>query len=161
MLPTDKITSMSELPAGTVTFLFTDIEGSTPLWERNSQAMREALSRHNTLLQTAIQQHEGHVFQIVGDAFHAAFSLPIQALEAALDAQRLSQRTLGNGPLQVRMGIHTAGPKSGGSTFQPRSEQVAVSRLRAWWTGVDLADASAAGEHLPEDVNLEDRGSIA
>src|SRR5687767_8354102 len=100
---------MSSLPAGTVTFLFTDIEGSTPLWERNPQAMRNTLSRHNDLLQMAIQQHGGHVFQVVGDAFHAAFSIPVQALEAALAAQRslTKESWRETGSIRVRMGIHT------------------------------------------------------
>ena len=100
---------ISGLPAGTVTFLFTDIEGSTPLWERNPRGMREALDRHNALLHEAIQQHDGHIFQVVGDAFHAAFSIPIQALEAALAAQRALAKEpwRDTGPIRVRMGIHT------------------------------------------------------
>ena len=56
------------LPSGIVTFLFTDIEGSTPLWERDAQAMREALSRHNAILHAAIADNGGRVFKIVADA---------------------------------------------------------------------------------------------
>ncbi len=62
------------LPIGTVTFLLTDIEGSTQLFQEYPDAMPAALARHNALLQTAIAAHDGQVFQIIGDAFCAAFS---------------------------------------------------------------------------------------
>jgi class 3 adenylate cyclase len=73
---------------GTITFLFTDVEGSTSLWERNPKAMSEALVRHDEILRTAIEAHDGHVFKTVGDAFHATFSAAPDALDAALEAQR-------------------------------------------------------------------------
>ena len=99
---------MTELPTGTVTFLFTDIEGSTPLWERDPEAMRASLARHNAILRAAITEHEGHVFKTIGDAFQAAFAVPAQAVEAALAAQRgLTAEVWGRtGPLRVRMGLH-------------------------------------------------------
>jgi LuxR family maltose regulon positive regulatory protein len=164
MLPTDKIITMSELPTGTVTFLFTDIEGSTPLWERNPQAMRDALSRHNAILQTAIQQHEGHVFQVVGDAFHAAFSIPIQALEAALAAQRtLAKEPWGEiGPLRVRMGIHTGLAEVQAGEYLSNHTLNRVARLTSAGHGgqvlISAAVAELVREHLPEDVDLEDLG---
>ena len=65
---------MPERPTGTITFLFTDIEGSTQLWEQSPEAMRLALARHDTLLRQAIEVHGGHVFKTVGDAFCAAFA---------------------------------------------------------------------------------------
>jgi class 3 adenylate cyclase len=65
---------MAAPPTGTVTFLFTDIEGSTSHWERKPEAMSEALSRHDEILRTAIEANNGHVFKTVGDAFHATFS---------------------------------------------------------------------------------------
>jgi hypothetical protein len=75
-------------PTGTVTFLFTDIEGSTKLWENNAPAMQAALARHDELLRWAIEEHGGYVFKTVGDAFCCTFSTPRDALEAALVAQR-------------------------------------------------------------------------
>src|SRR3989337_403442 len=78
--------AMAVLPTGTVTFLFTDIEGSTRLWEEHAEAMRAALGRHDDLLRAAITEHRGHVFKTVGDAFHAAFPTAADALAAALDA---------------------------------------------------------------------------
>jgi class 3 adenylate cyclase len=60
---------MTDLTAGTVTFLFTDIEGSTRLWERDAAAMQAALDRHDEILHNSIEGHGGHVFKTVGDAF--------------------------------------------------------------------------------------------
>ena len=78
---------MPPLPTGTVTFLFTDIEGSTKLWEEQPAAMRSALARHDALLRHAIEAHNGVVFKTVGDAFCAAFATAPDALNAALQAQ--------------------------------------------------------------------------
>jgi class 3 adenylate cyclase len=72
---------------GTVTFLFTDIEGSTRLWERDPAAMQQALARHDALMRQVIEAHGGHVFKTIGDAFCAAFATAPDALAAALDAQ--------------------------------------------------------------------------
>ena len=74
---------MAGLPSGTVTFLFTDIEGSTALWERDPSAMRAAVDRHFALLQDAITAHGGVLFKTVGDAVHAAFGSAAGAVAAA------------------------------------------------------------------------------
>jgi len=79
---------MAELPSGTVTFLFTDIEGSTARWEGHPETMRIALARHDTLIRTAIDEHHGNVVKTMGDAFHSAFARASDAIAAALDAQR-------------------------------------------------------------------------
>ena len=70
----------AELPSGTVTFLFTDIEGSTALWERNPLAMREAVERHLALLDRAVSDHGGVRFKTVGDAIQVAFATTAAAL---------------------------------------------------------------------------------
>src|SRR5947209_15192332 len=80
--------TMRSLPSGTVTFLFTDIEGSTRLWEQHPEAMRHALARHDALLRQAIELHRGHVFKTMGDQFCAAFATAPDALAAALTAQQ-------------------------------------------------------------------------
>ena len=72
------------LPSGTVTFVFTDIEGSTQRWERDRVAMQTALRRHDQLMRAAIAEHGGHVFKTVGDAFCAAFARAEDALAAIL-----------------------------------------------------------------------------
>jgi class 3 adenylate cyclase len=64
---------MPSPPSGTVTFLFTDIEGSTKLWEQQRQEMQSALQRHDALIREVIEQNGGYVFKTVGDAFCAAF----------------------------------------------------------------------------------------
>ena len=79
---------MSDLPSGTVTFLFTDIEGSTALWEQDHAAMRLAVDRHLELLDAAIAAHDGFRFQIIGDALQVAFAAAPDALAAAVEAQR-------------------------------------------------------------------------
>src|SRR5262245_41160993 len=100
---------MAGLPTGTVTFLFTDIEGSTRRWEERPEAMRVALARHDALIRAAIQDNGGHVVKTMGDAFHAAFDRAPDALAAALGAQRsLHAEQWGEiGPLRVRMALHT------------------------------------------------------
>jgi hypothetical protein len=100
----------NNLPSGTVTFLFTDIQGSTPLWEQAPAAMQVAIAQHHHILRQAIESNGGTVYQIIGDAFQAAFRLASQALNAALDAQRALKAASwpeSTGPLSVRMGIHT------------------------------------------------------
>ena len=100
---------MSDLPTGTVTLLFTDIEGSTQLWEAHAAAMRAALARHDALLKHCIADYEGYVFKTGGDAFCAAFHTAPDALAAALDAQRALQREPWpeDAKLRVRMALHT------------------------------------------------------
>src|SRR5262245_5499477 len=85
-LPTSD--SPTARPSGTVTFLFTDIEGSTQLWEHTPEAMRPALARHDQIMSDAIAAAGGYAYKTIGDAFQAAFATAPQALAAALAAQR-------------------------------------------------------------------------
>ena len=87
-------------PSGLVTFLFTDVEGSTRRWEADAQAMRAALVVHDKVLRTAIEAYDGFLFSHTGDGFVAAFASPMSAVNAAIDAQRELQ-------LPVRMGLAT------------------------------------------------------
>ena len=96
------------LPSGTVTFLFTDIEGSTKLAQEHPDTMPALLARHHEILHQAIQTYNGYVFQIVGDSFAVAFHSANDALNAALSAQQLLQNEAWTpAPVRVRMGIHT------------------------------------------------------
>jgi predicted ATPase/class 3 adenylate cyclase len=100
---------MTELPTGTVTFLFTDLEGSSRLWEEFPDAMRDALARHDELVRDAIEMHGGHVVKTTGDGFHAAFGTAEAGIAAAIDGQRAISREAWElpAPLRVRMGLHT------------------------------------------------------
>src|SRR6516164_4714403 len=100
---------MSELPTGTVTFLFTDLEGSTRLWEEHPDAMPDALARHDAILRDAVAAHEGHVVKSTGDGIHAVFATAHDALDAAVVMQRGlgAESFAATGGLRVRMGVHT------------------------------------------------------
>ena len=100
---------MPELPSGTVTFLFTDLEGSTRLWQEHPEAMQVASARHDDLVRALIEAHDGYVVKTTGDGFHAAFGAAHDAVHAAVAAQgALSTEAWGEiGPLVVRMGVHT------------------------------------------------------
>src|SRR3954462_1433874 len=100
---------MADVPSGTVTLLFTDIEGSTRLWEAQPEAMRPALERHDALLRTAIDTHDGYVFSTGGDGFGVAFATAGEALDVALEIQEaLAREPWPDGAtVRVRMGVHT------------------------------------------------------
>ncbi|HXY91812.1 MAG TPA: adenylate/guanylate cyclase domain-containing protein, partial [Acidimicrobiia bacterium] len=97
------------MPVGTVTFLFTDLVGSTRLWEEQPHAMRAALTRHDEIIQGAVAAHGGFVVKGTGDGFHAVFTTAHDAVDAGIDAQRAlaSERWEGVNALLVRMGVHT------------------------------------------------------
>src|SRR5262245_14394727 len=97
------------LPSGTVTFLFTDIAGSTKLWEQHKEAMPVALARHDALVRAAIVGYHGVIFKTVGDAVCAVFTSAPQALVAALAVQRALQAELWGavGAIRVRIALHT------------------------------------------------------
>jgi class 3 adenylate cyclase len=80
-------------PSGTVTFLFTDVEGSTVLWDRHPTAMRDALAEHDRLIRAAVDAHRGYVFTTAGDSFAVAFEHVRDALDAALEIQFESARS--------------------------------------------------------------------
>lgn len=108
---------MPDLPRGTVNFLFTDVEGSTRLWQEHPDAMAVAMDRHDALLRQAVAAHGGVIFKTMGDAVCAAFPTAPEGLEAALEAPRaLLREAWGEtGPLRVRMALHTgqAEPQEG------------------------------------------------
>jgi len=126
--PADAVQLPTALPTGTATFLFTDIEGSTQLWEQHAQAMRAALARHDMLLRQAVSAHGGVVFKTVGDSVYAAFARAPDALAAALVAQRALQQEAWELPasLRVRMALHTgAAEQIHGDYFGPPLNRLA------------------------------------
>ena len=155
---------MADLPTGTVTFLFTDIEGSTKLWEKSPRGMQAALTRHDALLWEAIEGHGGFVFKTVGDAFCAVFPTALGALESALAAQRtLFSEAWGDeiGALRARMALHTGTThERDGDYFGPPVNRVA--RLLSAGHGGQVLLSSSTQElvrdHLPPQTHLRDLG---
>jgi predicted ATPase/class 3 adenylate cyclase len=158
--PTAPVTT---LPAGTVTFLFTDIEGSTRLWERHPTAMQHALARHDALLRQVIAAHQGVMVKGTGDGLHAAFARAPDAVAAALAAQHaLRAEDWGTlGAIHVRMALHTGvADERDGDYFGPAVNRAA--RLLAAGHGgqvlLSLATQSLVCDQLPEGVTLRDLG---
>lgn len=160
---------MPTLPTGTVTFLFTDIEGSTTLWQQHPGAMPTVLARHNTILRACTESHGGYVFQIIGDACCAAFSTAAAALNAALAAQRALRDEPWNetGPLRVRMALHagTADVHAGDYTSGEYSSSITLARaarlLSTGHGGQVLLSQTARDlveNDLPAGVTLRDLG---
>jgi predicted ATPase/class 3 adenylate cyclase len=151
------------LPSGTVTFLFTDIEGSTQLWERHPQAMPAALARHDARLRELIDAHGGMVFKTVGDGCHAVFVTAAAALAATLAAQRalIAEQWETTEPLRVRMALHTgAADLRDGDYFGPPLNRVA--RLLVTGHGGQILLTRATQElvrdDMPADAELLDLG---
>jgi predicted ATPase/class 3 adenylate cyclase len=154
-------------PDGTVTFLFTDIEGSTALWERDRAAMQSVVDRHLTLIGDAVAAAGGVHFKTIGDAVQAAFHTAPDALEAALAAQRAllaEPWPEGIGALRVRMALHVGTARAvDGDYLAP-----ALNRL-ARTLGIGhgeqiLVTAAARGllvGNLPPDVSLRSLGAHA
>ena len=155
---------MAELPTGTVTFLFTDIEGSATLWERNPAAMKASLARHHAILHRVIEGQGGRVFQIVGDSFQAAFAMASNGLAAAVAAQHaLSAEAWGEtGPLRVRMGLHVGQAETSGGDYVSSHTLNRASRVMSAGHGgqilLSLAAAELVREQLLSDVSLRDLG---
>ena len=154
---------MPALPTGTVAFLFTDIEGSTALWERDPVAMRAAVERHVAILDAAIVANIGVHYKTVGDAMQAAFPTASAALAAAVEAQRAltAEPWPETGPLRVRMAIHVgeATPRDG-DYLAPALNRLA-RLLTAGYGGQILLTAAAEALSrgaLPPETSLRDLG---
>ena len=151
------------LPMGTVTLLFTDIEGSTQRWEERAGAMSSALRRHDELLRTAIEAHGGHIFKTMGDQFCVAFSRASEAIAAAADAQRaLAREDWGAvAGLAIRMALHSgATEERNGDYFGPALNRVARLLSTAHGGQIVVANATAQLLHgvMPDHTELRDLG---
>jgi predicted ATPase/class 3 adenylate cyclase len=150
------------LPSGTLTFLFTDIEGSTRLWEENRVRMGKALERHDQILQHAVAESGGVVFATGGDGFAAAFLRAPDALAAAVAAQSRLQIEPWDPPLAVRMAVHTGDVQErDGDYFGPPLNRCA--RLMAIGHGGQVlcsgVTASLVDGQLPEGTTLRGLGA--
>ncbi|HEX6032992.1 MAG TPA: adenylate/guanylate cyclase domain-containing protein [Anaerolineales bacterium] len=154
------------LPSGIVTFLFTDIENSTRLWEQHPQGMCTAHERHNQILRTAIASNQGFVFQVVGDAFCAAFHGAGDAARAAVKSQLdLNAENWKNAPIKGRMGNHT-GEAEYETAHGSYNGYISMSRVQRFMSAgcggqVLLSFSAHKGVHvdLPSGVTLKDTGT--
>jgi predicted ATPase/class 3 adenylate cyclase len=154
---------MAAIPSGTVTLLFTDIEGSTRLWESERAEMAAALRRHDAILREAIGRAEGFVFKTVGDEFCAAFRTPLAAVSAALDAQQAlaDEAWPTSRPVLVRMGLHTGVcEERDNDYFGPPVNRTARLEAIAHGGQVLLSGAAAGlvADGLPDGVALRPLG---
>ncbi|MBV8284616.1 MAG: hypothetical protein JO175_08200, partial [Candidatus Eremiobacteraeota bacterium] len=136
-----------------VTFLFTDVEDGTRLWERAEGAMRRAMSRHDELLHKVAQRHGGRTFKTVGDAFCCAFERPHDALRAAVEAQRAllaEPWPKGVGELRVRMGLHA------GAAVLRRGEYCGPGVNRA----ASLSSSAVGGQILVSSITASMLGDL-
>ena len=155
---------MAGIPTGTVTFLFTDIEGSTKLARQHREKWERLRERHHTILRSGVEAHNGYVFQIIGDAFCVAFHTAGDALRAAAKSQiDLHTENWGEAPIKVRMGIHT-----GKAEIQENGEYhgyLAMSRIQRLMSAghggqvlISSPTQELLLEDLPDDVSLRDLG---
>jgi predicted ATPase/class 3 adenylate cyclase len=156
---------MSNFPTGTVTFLFTDIEGSTPLWEKLPEAMKTALAKHDSILKEAVESNKGQVIKTTGDGIHAVFATAIDSVNAALDAQRTFQTSevseTSDVLIRVRMGMHTGEAElRDGDYFGSALNR--ASRIMSIGHGgqilISETTLNIAREHLSSDVSMLNLG---
>ena len=152
------------LPSGTVTFLFTDIEGSTKLAREHREVWEASRARHHRILREAIEANQGYVFQVIGDAFCAGFHTAEDALRAAVKSQiDVHAETWGDTPIEVRMGIHTGRAEiQEDGEYQGYLAMSRVQRLMSAGHGGQVLISAVTQEllleDLFEDVSLRDLG---
>lgn len=159
------IISGRRLPTGTVTFLFTDIENSTQLWEQHPKAMKTALAQHDDTLKQAIESNHGHIIKTTGDGFHAVFMTAIDSVNAALDAQHALQTSeffeISEVSLRVRMGLHTGEAEFRDNDYYGGTLNRAARIMSIGHGGQILISEitlQVAREHLPADISALDLG---
>ena len=148
---------------GNFGFLLTDIEGSTELWERNADAMRAALARHDAIMRGAIALHGGLTFKAAGDGFHAAFPHPARALAAAETIQQAlhAEAWPEQAPIRVRISLHCGEAQwRDGDYFGPPLNALArlLSITRGGQTLLTAAVAAACGDTYPSGARIETLG---
>jgi len=156
---------MTNLPSGTVTFLFTDIEGSTQLWEQHPKEMKVALAKHDSILRTAIEYNHGHIIKNTGDGIFAVFERAIDAIDATIQGQR-DLRSAFSLPasslsIMVRAGIHTGEAEVRDGDYYGGVLNRAARLMSVAHGGQILlsnATAELVREQLPADTSLRDLG---
>lgn len=156
---------MNLLPTGTVTFLFTDIEGSTRLWQSHPEQMACALARHDELLHRTIDAHHGYIFKTIGDAVCAVFDRVGDAILAMLAAQHAlhTAEWPAETPIRVRMGVHTGAAEEKNGDYLGPTVNFAARLMSAAHGGQLLVSQAAhalVGDTLPGEATLRDLGLV-
>jgi predicted ATPase/class 3 adenylate cyclase len=151
---------MADLPSGTVTLLFSDIEGSTRVLQRSGDAYAGLLAEHRRLLSEAFERYRGYVLDSEGDAFFVAFSSANDAASAAAEAQRAlaGHEWPGEGEIRVRMGLHTGEPRPVDGRYVGLDVHHAARVMAAGHGGQVLVSESTRAL-LDERIRLRDLGS--
>jgi predicted ATPase/class 3 adenylate cyclase len=154
---------MSTIPTGTVTFLFSDIEGSTQRWEKDRNSMQAAFNRQEEIMRIAMENHGGYVYKMIGDAFQVAFTSAPAALAAALDAQHsLGEESWGEaGHIKVRIALHTGETEERGDDYVgPLLNRVArlMSAAHGGQVLLTRSTSELVQENLPAGSRLIDLG---
>ncbi|HSM43872.1 MAG TPA: adenylate/guanylate cyclase domain-containing protein [Acidimicrobiia bacterium] len=149
------------LPTGNASFMFTDVEGSTRLWQVHPEGMKASLEQHDQIMRSAIAAHNGHVFSTAGDAFAVAFHHPDDAVRAALQVQRALAEADWEGPaIAVRMGIHTGqANERDGDYFGPVLNRGARIMSAGHGGQILLSSATAEVVDLDDEALLHDLGT--
>ena len=150
---------------GVTTFLFTDIEGSTRLWEREPERMHDALARHDAIARASVEQHRGTVVKMIGDGVHASFADPLDALRAALQLQLALEEPGATGgiPLRVRCGLHAGVDVRRDNDYYGNAVNRAARIMSTAHGGQILLSQTVVDlvrDRLPDDVSLRDLGAV-
>jgi predicted ATPase/class 3 adenylate cyclase len=149
---------------GPLTFLFTDLENSTPLWEQFPDEMEITSARHDALMRAVIDQHRGRVVKTTGDGFHAVFESPIDGVAAALSGQQAINAEHwpeATGPLKVRIGLHTGESQEREGDYYGPEVNLAARVMGIGYGGQILLSeitATLVKRSLPENCSLTDLG---
>jgi predicted ATPase/class 3 adenylate cyclase len=154
---------VGEFPSGTVTFLFTDLEGSTRRWQEHPEAMKPALARHDEIVRHAIESRDGYVVKTTGDGFLAAFAVAHDAIDAAIAAQRaLTDEPWPEiGPLLARMGLHSGPAELREGDYHGTTLNRAARLMAAAHGGQIVASLATVALVHDEGIELLDLGQHA
>jgi predicted ATPase/class 3 adenylate cyclase len=158
------MSNLSRLNTHTYTFLFTDLQSSTWLWEQFPTVMKDSIERHDAILRDAVEGSMGQVVKTTGDGLMAVFSSVLDGVDACLTAQiRMQKETWGEtGPLLVRMGLHVGEAQPRGGDYYGKAVNRAARLMSAAHGGQVLLSGAAASmvvDLLPEGVTLRDLGN--
>ena len=155
---------MKSLPTGTVTFLFTDLENSSKLWEAHPKEMQPALAQHDEMLKTAVKAHGGYLVKSTGDGILAAFGSPSDAVTAAISMQQSFGAEVweATGSLRVRIGLHTGEAQLRADDYFGPTLNRAARVMGIGHGGQVLLSQTTHGlvqDALDEDIGLQDMGN--